>query len=145
MKNLIRYTNLIILLAFTYGFTGEWHPVHESGNSMSINSIASRSIAFDLQIAVGDDGNIYRSWEAGRFWDFFNAGVGERLTDVVIFFDGGQDVTVGDWLSGNVHIRVHWQNNTNLIIFPLYLVSLKTQNRTQYLLNALQVFFQMKI
>ena len=54
--------------------------------SNSINAVTSRPYDFHMQIAVGEQGNVYRSWDGGRHWEPNNTGFGENLNDIVSFF-----------------------------------------------------------
>ena len=112
MKNIIKNISGTLLLAFSVAFAGNWHPVYENmGSSMSVNSITSGSYRFDLQIAVGDNGNVYRSWDAGRYWEYLNAGTPERLNDIVMFFDGTSDVAIAVGDNGTI-VRSHDNGNS---------------------------------
>ena len=102
MKNSFKVLGLSFLLIYSAVTAGEWHPVYQEGASNSINAVASRPYDFRMQIAVGEQGNIYRSFDGGRYWEFKNAGIGEHLNDIVSFFDGSNDIFLAVGENGTI-------------------------------------------
>lgn len=102
MKNFYSLLILTLILTGSILFAGDWHPVYEGGAPDAITAVAAGNGDFRTQIAVGEQGNIYRSFDGGRYWELMNSGVAENLTDVISFYGDTSNVFLAVGENGTI-------------------------------------------